>query len=58
MTTILETPRLVLRHVDPEADFEVWADCFSDKKTMAGLGGGPGMSRTQAWRHMATVFIP
>jgi len=53
--TVLETERLILRHVDPEADFEDWADCFGDKETMRGLGGGPGMSRAQAWRHMATV---
>jgi len=54
--TVLETDRLILRHVDPEADFEAWADCFGDKATMRGLGGGPGMSRAQAWRHMATVI--
>ena len=54
--TILETPRLILRTVDPEADFPAWAECFADKATMAGLGGGPGMSRAQAWRHMATVI--
>ena len=54
--TVLETDRLILRPVDPEADFEAWADCFSDKETMRGLGGGPGMSRAQAWRHMATVI--
>jgi RimJ/RimL family protein N-acetyltransferase len=56
MKTIIETPRLILREVDPEADFEAWADCFSDLEVMAGLGGGPGMSRAQAWRHMATVI--
>ena len=54
--TVLETDRLILRHVDPKRDFEPWAACFSDKETMAGLGGGPGMSRAQAWRHMATVI--
>jgi len=42
MTTILETPRLVLRHVDPEADFEVWADCFADKKRWQVLAAGLG----------------
>lgn len=56
MTIVLETPRLILRHVDPEKDFEAWAECFGRKKVMAGLGGGPGMSRAQAWRHMASVI--
>ena len=56
MKTILETERLILRTVNPELDFESWADCFADKETMRGLGGGPGMSRAQAWRHMATVI--
>ena len=57
MKTVLETPRLILREIDPIADFEPWAECFSDdKETMRGLGGGPGMSRAQAWRHMATVI--
>ena len=56
MTIVLETPRLILRHVNPDKDFEAWADCMSDKETMRGLGGGAGMSRAQAWRHMATVI--
>mgnify|MGYP000114527881 FL=1 len=56
MKTVLETPRLILRHIDPAADFQAWADCFGDPDVMAGLGGGPGMSRAQAWRHMATCI--
>jgi len=56
MSLILETSRLLLRPVDPAVDFEAWAACFADKDTMKGLGGGPGMSRAQAWRHMATVI--
>jgi len=56
MTTVLETQRLIIRHVDPAKDFEVWAECFSDPDVMRGLGGGPGMTRAQAWRHMATVI--
>ncbi len=56
MAVILETERLILRHVDPAADFDDWADCFGDRDTMRGLGGGPGMSRAQAWRNMATVI--
>jgi len=45
---VLETQRLILRHVDPVSDFEAWADCFSDEETMRGLGGGPGMTRAQS----------
>ena len=56
MKHVIETDRLILRHVDPQADFEAWAECFSDPEVMKGLGGGPGMSRAQAWRHMATVM--
>ena len=56
MTIVLETPRLTLRHVHPEKDFEAWAECFANPDVMKGLGGGPGMSRAQAWRHMATVI--
>jgi len=56
MIPIIETERLILRHVDPEIDFAAYKDCFGDKETMAGLGGGPGMSPAQAWRHMATVI--
>ena len=56
MSFKLETERLIIRHVDPERDFEAWADCFADKETMTFIGGGPGMSRAHAWRHMATVI--
>lgn len=56
MKIILETQRLILREIDPASDFESWAACFSDPEVMAGLGGGPGMSRAQAWRHMATCI--
>lgn len=55
MKTILETERLVLRHVDAEADFEVWADCFADPETIKYLGGKV-MNRALAWRNMATVM--
>ena len=55
MNIILETERLILRHVDPELDFDAWADCFSDDKTMRFIGGKP-MCRAAAWRHMAMVM--
>lgn len=56
MNIILETDRLILRHVDPMVDFEAWAECFADAETMTFIGGGPGMNRALAWRHMATVI--
>lgn len=56
MKPILETPRLILRDINPDLDFDAWADCFSDPQTMTYIGGGPGMNRAQAWRHMATVI--
>jgi len=54
--TTLETDRLLLRPVDPDKDFEAWADCFADKSTMAFIGGGPGYNRAQSWRSMATTI--
>ena len=56
MTTFIETERLILRTIDPDKDFEAWADCFSDKETMRFIGGGDGQSRAQAWRFMATAM--
>ncbi len=55
MTVRMETERLILRDVDPETDFEAWADCFSDAETMRFIGGDP-QCRGAAWRHMAVVI--
>ena len=55
MTFVIETERLILREVDPDTDFDAWADCFSDDKTMRFIGGKP-MCRAAAWRHMAMVM--
>ncbi|PHR57449.1 MAG: GNAT family N-acetyltransferase [Robiginitomaculum sp.] len=52
---ILETERLILRDIDPVADFEAWADCFSDVETMRYIGGKV-MNRAEAWRNMAMVI--
>ena len=51
---ILETDRLILRPIDPERDFEHWADTFSDAETMRYIGGTP-LNRALAWRNMAMV---
>ena len=55
MKPIIETERLILREIDPVKDFEPWADCFSDQKTMTYIGGKV-LSRAQSWRSMATVI--
>jgi len=55
MTIRMETERLILRDIDPEADFEAWADCFSDADTMRFIGGD-AQCRAAAWRTMATMI--
>ncbi len=52
---IIETPGLILRHVDPARDFEALADCFSDAATMEFIGGTV-MDRAMQWRHLATFI--
>ena len=46
------TERLVLREIDPERDFEAWAETMADAETVRHLGTKP-MNRIEAWRHMA-----
>lgn len=55
MKPIIETDRLILREVNPEADFEAWAEAFADPDTVRYLGIGT-MNRQQAWRSMATII--
>ena len=49
---IIETERLILREIDPERDFEAWAESMADEGTVKFLGTKP-MSRPEAWRSMA-----
>ena len=49
---IIETERLILREIDPERDFEAWAESMADEGTVKYLGTKP-MSRPEAWRSMA-----
>ena len=51
---ILETERLILRPVDPERDFEPWAQAMADQQTVRYLNGKV-LSRAEAWRNMAMV---
>jgi RimJ/RimL family protein N-acetyltransferase len=52
---IIETERLILRTVDPERDFEPWAQSMADEETVRYLGTPP-MNRAEAWRSMAVVM--
>jgi RimJ/RimL family protein N-acetyltransferase len=49
---MIETERLILREIDPERDFEGWAESMADEGTVKYLGTKP-MSRAEAWRSMA-----
>jgi len=51
----IETERLILRHVDPDRDFEPWAKAMADANTVRYLGREP-MNRAEAWRSMAMVI--
>ena len=52
---MIETERLILRQVDPDRDFEGWAEAMADERTVRFLGTPP-MSRAQAWRSMAMAI--
>jgi RimJ/RimL family protein N-acetyltransferase len=52
---IIETERLILREIDPEHDFESWAETMADENTVRYLGSKP-MIRAQAWRSMAMMI--
>lgn len=55
MKHILETERLFLTEIEPDRDFDRWAEAMADEETMRYLGGKT-MSRALAWRNMATVI--
>jgi RimJ/RimL family protein N-acetyltransferase len=52
---VIETPRLILRKIDPQRDFEAWAYTMADASTVRYLGAKP-MSRGEAWRNMAMAI--
>ena len=52
---ILETDRLILRKIDPERDFDGWAESMADEGTVRYLGT-KSMSRAESWRNMALVI--
>jgi len=51
----LETERLILRPIDPDRDFEGWAEAMADEATVRFIGGQV-MNHAQAWRSMAMVL--
>ena len=51
----IETPRLILREIDMERDFEPWAAAHADEETVRYLGGRV-MNRAQVWRSMASII--
>ena len=55
MTVVLETERLILRHVDMEADLEPWTELMSDEETVRFIGGQT-MDRAASWRQMASMI--
>lgn len=52
---MIETERLILRKIDPKRDFEPWAKCMGNERTVRYLGVKP-MNRAESWRHMAAVI--
>ena len=51
----IETERLILRPVDPERDFDGWANAMSNPDVVRYIGGEV-MSRPLAWRNMVMVM--
>ena len=52
---VIETERLILREIDPERDFDRWAQAMADENTVRYLGTAP-MDRALAWRSMAVII--
>jgi len=55
MTPVIETKRLILRHIDITHDIEAWHDMMSDEDTVRYIGGQT-MNRAQTWRTMAMMM--
>ena len=52
---VIETERLWLCRIDPERDFEMFAETLADADTVRFIGGKT-MSRPEAWRAMAMLM--
>lgn len=55
MGIVLETNRLILRHIDVDKDLDAWTDMMSDKKTVSYIGGKT-LDRIGSWRQMAMMI--
>ncbi len=55
MTVILETQRLILRHIDMDSDLGPWTELMSDENTVRYIGGQT-MDRAASWRQMALMI--
>lgn len=51
----IETPRLILRSIDPARDFDGWARLMADERSVQFIGGKV-MDRALTWRNMAMVI--
>lgn len=51
----IETERLILRNIDPDRDFDAWAEGMADAETMTFIGGQT-LDRAGAWRNMAAAI--
>ena len=54
MNPIIETDRLILRHIDMERDFAGFCEAMADAETMRFIGGEP-LCRAGTWRSMAML---
>ena len=55
MKLILETQRLIVRHVDVGRDIDAWQDMMSDPVTVRYIGGEV-LDRAKSWRQIALVM--
>jgi len=55
MSVIMETERLILRHIDIEKDLDSWTEMMSDAETVRFIGGKT-MGRAESWRTMSLMI--
>lgn len=55
MTVLIETERLILRHIDIERDLAGWVEMMSDEDTVRHIGGQT-LCRAGCWRQMASFI--
>lgn len=55
MSIVMETERLILRHIDVEKDLGAWTEMMSDEETVRFIGGQT-MDKAASWRQMALMI--